>query len=104
MNTDTKNTKVTKNTKTLAKSLRVLRVLRVALCCACIVLGRVSAQQPTAIDRAFTEFWEAEDPRGAERAAERILKAGIDFDSVYERLKAGRVYQKEKTGEVSMRF
>lgn len=63
-----------------------------------------SAQKPADLDKAFADFWKADDARGAERAAERIVKAGVDFDTAYARLQAGRIYGKEKTGEFSMRF
>lgn len=62
------------------------------------------ARQPTAVDKAFAAFWKADDPRGAERAAGRLLKTGVDFDTAYQRLKVGRPYGKEKTGEFGMRF
>ena len=77
------------------------RSLFVSALLMCVTL---SAQGQNAIDRAFDDFWKADDPRSAERAAERIAKTGIDFDAAFARLKAGRVYGKEKTGEFSMRF
>ena len=33
-----------------------------------------------------------------------MVKSGVDFDATYARLKAGRAYNKEKTGEFPMRF
>jgi hypothetical protein len=63
-----------------------------------------SAQQSPALDRAFAEFWKADDPRSAERAAERIVKTAADFDTIYARLTAGRPFGKERTGEIAMRF
>jgi predicted esterase len=65
--------------------------------------GGLAAEQ-SAVDKAFAEFWRADDPRGAERAAERVLKSGVDFETAYARLEAGRTYAKEKTGEFGMRF
>ena len=62
------------------------------------------AQQPSHLDKAFADFWKADDTRGAERAGERILKTGADFDAVYNRLKTGRPYAQEKTGAFSLRF
>jgi predicted esterase len=62
------------------------------------------AQGPANLDRLFADFWKAEDARSAERAGERIAKAEPDFDALYARLKAGRVYGKEKTGDFSIRF
>jgi predicted esterase len=64
----------------------------------------LAAQTPGTLDKLFADFWKEDDPRGAERAAEKIVKAGADFDALYARLKAGRPYGKEKVGEFSMRY
>ena len=69
-----------------------------------LLLARVGAQAPGALDKLFADFWKAEDARGAERAVEKIVKAGIDFDTLHATLAAGRPYGKEKTGDFSMRF
>ena len=69
-----------------------------------VLLARVGAQAPGTLDKLFADFWKADDARGAERAAEKIVKAGADFDALYARLQAGRTYGKEKTGDLSMRF
>ena len=66
-------------------------------------LSTIAAQSPTALDRAFADFWKADDPRAAERAVERILKTDATFDTLVARLKQGRPYSNEKTGEVAMR-
>jgi predicted esterase len=79
-----------------------LRLLLAAV--ALVGFVTLEARQSTALDKAFAEFWKADDPRAAERAAERIVKAGVDFDAAIARLKAGRTYGKEKTGEFAMRF
>jgi dienelactone hydrolase len=63
----------------------------------------LAALQPAALDRAFAEFWKADGARAAERAAERVLKTGADFDTIYTRLKTGRPYGKEKIGVLSLR-
>lgn len=68
-----------------------------------LALTRASAQAPSAIEKAFDAFWKADDPKHAERAAERLLKTGVDFDTAWVRLKAGRPYKKEKTGELMLR-
>ena len=68
------------------------------------LLTRGLAAEQSAVDKAFADFWKAEDARGAERAVERVLKSGVDFDTAYARLKTGRTYAKEKTGEFGMRF
>jgi predicted esterase len=101
-----KGTKNTKNQKETTPSPFGLRGLRVLCGFVALALSNsiITAQHSSALDRAFADFWKADDSRGAERAAERILKAGADFDSVYARLKAGRTYGKEQTGAISMRF
>ena len=67
-------------------------------------IAAVSTQGNTDRAKVFDAFWKAADVRGAERAAERIINAGVDFETAYVQLKAGRAYQTEKTGEFSMRF
>jgi hypothetical protein len=66
--------------------------------------ARPHAQPAAALDKAFDDFWKADDGRAAERAAERILKTSRDFDAIYARLKQGKRHTKERTGEFSMRF
>ena len=87
------------------KHLRVHRFLR-ALGVAAALLGAstVAAEQSNAIDKAFADFWKTDDVRGAERVVDRLIKSGVDFDGAYRRLRAGRPYGKEKTGEFMMRF
>jgi predicted esterase len=82
--------------------MRDLRLLLSAVA----LLGYVTleARQSTTLDRGFAEFWKADDPRAAERAAERLVRGGVDFETALARLKAGRTYVKEKTGEFAMRF
>jgi poly(3-hydroxybutyrate) depolymerase len=60
--------------------------------------GRAAA--PPSIDAAFSDFWRAESERAREKAADKILRAGADFDVLYDRLTAGRQYGKEKTGDM----
>ncbi len=81
--------------------LRASRVAGIALVVSSATA--LAALQPVALDRAFAEFWKADGARPAERAAERVLKTGADFDAIYTRLKTGRPYGKEKTGEFSLR-
>jgi predicted esterase len=64
----------------------------------------LSAQSTAAVDRAFDDFWKADDPSEAARAGERLVKVGVDFDTAWARLRAGRPYTKEKTGELSWRY
>lgn len=80
------------------------RTLCASVLLAAVLLARAGAHAPAAVDKLFADFWKAEDARGAERAAEQILKAGADFDALHATLKAGRAYGKAKTGDLSMRF
>ncbi len=64
----------------------------------------VAAQSSSAIDKAFEDYWKAGNASDAARAADRIINAGIDFDTALEKLKAGRPYKKERAGEFSWRY
>ena len=66
-------------------------------------LSPIEAQSSAPLDRAFADFWKAEDPREAERAIGRVLKTDADFATLLARLKQGRPYGNEKTGELAMR-
>jgi dienelactone hydrolase len=63
----------------------------------------LDARQPDALERPLADFWKADGGRASERAVERILKTGAGFDTIYARVKAGRPYGTEKTGEFSLR-
>ena len=80
------------------------RGCRVGLVLLLAAASPLFARQPSAIDKAFADFWRADDPRDAARAGERLVKAGVEFEAAYQRLKAGRSYAKAKTGEFPMRF
>jgi predicted esterase len=80
-----------------------VRLLR-AFAVASVLTSTLGARAPDPLDRLFAEFWKADDARAAERAAARIIKAGVGFDEALARLKAGRPYGNEKVGEFSMRF
>ena len=53
------------------------------------------------LDQAFEKFLAAANPREAAAAAEKLLSAGIDFDSTLMRLQQGRPYSKDvQTGTI----
>jgi hypothetical protein len=52
----------------------------------------------------FESYWKAGNAGDAARAAERLVKAGIDFDTAWAALKRGRPYKKERTGDISYRY
>ena len=58
--------------------------------------------QPPAIDDAFGRFWAATRPAEATRVVDTIAKSGIDFDEAYRRLRQGRPYTMQKTGQVRL--
>jgi len=69
-----------------------------------LAISAHAAQARINLEKALEDFWKADDVRGAERAGERLARSGIDFDTLYARLRAGRPYRAEKTGEFAMRF
>jgi dienelactone hydrolase len=79
----------------------VIALLGVALASASAASGHARAANDT-IDSAFAAFWGADDVRGAEKAAQRIVESGAEFDAVWSRLRAGRTYEKEATGVQQM--
>jgi poly(3-hydroxybutyrate) depolymerase len=84
--------------------MSVLRARQLALVATLtIVATSLAAQQPAALDRAFADFWKADGGRASERAAERILQTGADFETIYARVRAGRPYGKQQTGEFAIR-
>ena len=50
------------------------------------------------VDGAFQAFWNAADPKAAEKTIGAIVASGVDFDTAMNKLKAGRTFAKEKTG------
>jgi hypothetical protein len=52
----------------------------------------------------FDAYWKASDAGDAARAAERLIKSGVDFDTAWAALTRGRPYKKERTGELSWRY
>jgi dienelactone hydrolase len=54
------------------------------------------------VDRAFVQFWEADNPRDAEQRVGDLLEAGVTFDAAWARLKAGRPYGEQPLGTVDM--
>jgi hypothetical protein len=79
------------------------RMLHITIALVCLAAA-ASPQRNDAIDAAFAAYWNAQDPKAASKAAERILKTGASFDEIWARLKAGRPYGPEKTGDLSWRY
>ena len=59
--------------------------------------------QTAAVDALWQAFWRADSPRHAAKEAEKLLKAGVEFDAAWAALKRGRPYAKAQVGERAMR-
>ena len=57
-----------------------------------------AALEPESIDAAFDAFFRAGNPGAAEKAAERLVTRGVDFNTAWAHLKKGRAYGKAATG------
>jgi hypothetical protein len=59
---------------------------------------------PPAIEKAFDDFWKAGGSNDAEKAAQRLLKTGVDFDTAWSRLRTGRRFAVQKGGRQVLRL
>ncbi len=71
---------------------------RLLLAAALVGLTAYSVHGAPNVDAAFRAFWDAPTASAAEKAARGIVDSGVDFETAWTRLKAGRTYTKEKTG------
>ena len=57
-------------------------------------LHAIVAQRGTAdaIDAGFRAFWNAGSPKDAAKAADRLVRDGVDVDAAWQRLKQDRTY------------
>jgi dienelactone hydrolase len=67
-----------------------------------IALAGLSAHAAVNVEGVFKTFWDAATTAAAEKATHAIAESGIDFDTAYARLKAGRPYAKEKSGLIRL--
>jgi poly(3-hydroxybutyrate) depolymerase len=74
-----------------------LKQLLLALACVAWLVPGVQGLRagPDDLDAAFGRFWTAKDPSAAARSSTDIVKIGVPFEQVYERLRQGRPYTKE---------
>jgi predicted esterase len=56
-----------------------------------VVTLRAAAAGRT-VDAAFAQLWSARTPPDAAKAADAVVKSGVEFDAAFQRLKDGRVY------------
>jgi hypothetical protein len=57
---------------------------------------------PAPLDAAMQAFWNARDDEGRDAAARKIVAIAAPFDDVIARLKAGRSYDRQKTGRIDL--
>jgi len=74
--------------RTRAQTLSVITLLLA------LISWRGSASEKTAT-AAFTQFWAAHTSQDAAKAADAVLKSGVDFDAAMRQLKQGRTYSAE---------
>ncbi len=80
-----------------ARSPRLLAPALAAACFAAVAAVSAGSGQP-AVDADFAAFWAATNPQQAAAAADRLARDGVDFDTAFARLRAGRRYAAAPTG------
>lgn len=63
-------------------------------------LRLTSAQ--TSVDDAFARFWKAADPKSAAQLIDGVARTGVGFDAAYPRLRGGRRYATQPTGQIRL--
>jgi poly(3-hydroxybutyrate) depolymerase len=81
-----------------------MRNVSISLAAALLMASTVGAQRGGTQDlnAMFAVYWSADNPDKAIKAAARIVEAGVPFDTVYARLRAGRSYEAVKPGAHAM--
>jgi pimeloyl-ACP methyl ester carboxylesterase len=79
------------------------RALALAISAVAVVAtaGLLDAQ-PATVDAAFARFWSAKNSTEAQQQIDAILKSGVSFDDAYGRLRRGRPYTTQPTGQVRL--
>jgi len=67
-----------------------------------IALSRAAIGQPASPEAAFAPFWAARNPAEAQQHVDAILKSGVGFDEAFKRLRKGRSYRPQATGQVRL--
>jgi dienelactone hydrolase len=81
----------------------MFRMVIVVAVLAALAASAAWAQAPSS-EALFDRYFAAEDPAASAAVAAEIVAAGVDFDTAFARLKAGRRYLDEKRGEYSLRW
>jgi predicted esterase len=84
--------------------MRLGWVALVTLATSSLVAQPASPPSAAAIEKAFEDYWKAGNPGDADKAAQRLLKAGVDFDTAWSRVHDGRRYTAQKSGTQMMRL
>ena len=79
-------------------------ILLAAIAAASVALVGQGVSSPAGMDEVFAAFWGADDPGEAEDRVDDLLEAGVDFDTAWARLTAGRPYGVQPTGEIAMTY
>jgi len=86
------------------KTLALAGLLTAAVAASAVAVAGQGAATPARVDAAFARFWAADDPGEAGDRVDDLIEAGVDFDTAWARLEAGRPYEAQPTGEVDMPF
>jgi pimeloyl-ACP methyl ester carboxylesterase len=65
------------------------------------VAAPIGQAPPARLDSLLQSFWDV-DQAGADAAAQQVATLGVDFDTLFTRLKAGRLYTTQRTGRIDL--
>ncbi len=74
-----------------------------ALIGALVARPSATATQPSLVGSTWQAYWRADSSGDAAEQAEKLVKAGLDFEAAWTALKQGRPYTKAPVGERAMR-
>jgi predicted esterase len=83
---------------------RAISIALIALAPLPLIAQSSAPPMTSAIEKAFDDFWKAGNIGDAEKAAQRLLKTGVDFDTAWSRLQAGRRYVPQRAGSQMFRL
>jgi hypothetical protein len=63
-------------------------------------VGWAQPASPSRLDQVFEKFWAAAAPGEAAPLATEIAKTGVSFEDAWQRLRAGRAYEPQKSGVI----
>jgi poly(3-hydroxybutyrate) depolymerase len=83
-------------------AVSTLLVLALAVAGSMVARAGQGGAAPATVDAAFAAYWAADDLGEAAARADALLEAGVDFDTAWTRLAAGRTYGAQPTGAIDM--